>query len=192
MPRCPWAEKPPIYVAYHDEEWGVPLFDDDRLFEFLTLETFQAGLSWLTILNKREAFRAAFAGFDPVRVAAFGEEDRTRLLADAGIVRSRAKIDAAIGNARAFLALQAREGSFARWMWGFVDGAPIQNRWGSLAEVPGKTERSARLSKELKRNGFKFVGPTVVYAHMQATGMVNDHLLDCPRHAACAALATRS
>lgn len=189
MQRCPWADKPPIYVAYHDHEWGVPRFDEQQLFEFLVLETFQAGLSWLTILNKRENFRKAFAGFAPEQVARFGEPERSRLLADAGIVRSRAKIDAAIGNARAFLRLQASEGSFADWIWGFVDGRPIQNSWRSLADVPAKTALSTKLSKELKRQGFKFVGPTVVYAHMQATGMVNDHLLACPRHAGCAALA---
>ncbi len=189
MPRCAWAEKPAIYVNYHDHEWGVPLFDEQRLFEFLVLETFQAGLSWLTILNKRTNFQKAFSGFDPEIVAGYGEAEVVRLLGDAGIVRSRAKIEAAVGNARNFLRLQAREGSFADWIWGFVDGRPVQNRWRSLSDLPAKTELSSLLSKQLKREGFKFIGPTVVYAHMQATGMVNDHLLDCPRHAACAALA---
>ncbi len=181
MPRCPWATTP-LYGKYHDEEWGVPVHDDRKLFEFLILEGAQAGLSWITILRKRENYRAAFAGFDPVKVAAFEEADVTRLLNDAGIVRNRLKIVSAIGNARAFLAVQGEWGSFDRYAWSFVKGKPIQNRWKSLEELPARAEVSDAWSKDLKRRGFKFVGSTIVYAHMQATGMVNDHLVSCPRH----------
>ncbi len=180
--RCPWCGEDPLYVGYHDEEWGVPVRDDRRLFEFLLLEGAQAGLSWYTILRKRENYRAAFAGFDPEKVAGFGERDRARLLADAGIVRNRLKIDAAIANARAYLDTAARHGGFAKFMWDFVDGKPIRNAWKSLEQVPASTPLSDRISRELKRLGFKFVGTTIIYAHMQATGMVNDHLLSCFRH----------
>lgn len=182
--RCPWCGNDPLYVAYHDEEWGVPCHDDRRLFEFLVLEGAQAGLSWITILRKREAYRRAFAGFDPEAVARYGEKDVARLLADAGIVRNRQKIEAAIGNARAFLKLQESFGSFDDWLWRFVDGRPIVNRWKSMAEVPAQTPLSARLSSELAARGFRFVGPTICYAYLQAVGLVNDHLLACHRHPA--------
>lgn len=180
--RCAWAGTDPVYVRYHDEEWGVPVRDDRRLFEFLVLEGAQAGLSWLTILRKREAYRRAFAGFDPARVARFGARDRARLLGDAGIVRNRLKVDSAITNAQAFLAVQEEHGSFAGYQWGFVDGRPIQNRWRSLAEVPARTPLAEAFSRDLRARGFRFVGPTIVYAHMQAVGMVNDHVVGCFRH----------
>ena len=187
--RCDWCGDDPLYVAYHDHEWGVPCRDDRALFELMILEGMQAGLSWITILRKREAFRAAFRGFDAEVIARFGEQDRQRLLSDAGIVRNRAKIDATIGNARALLALQAQGVSFADWVWEATDGRPVQNRWRRLSEVPASTDISKALSKRLLGAGFKFVGPTICYAWMQAAGLVNDHLLSCPRHAACAALA---
>jgi DNA-3-methyladenine glycosylase I len=181
--RCAWTGADPLLIAYHDAEWGVPQHDDRRLFEFLVLEGAQAGLSWLTILRKREGYRAAFAGFDPAAVARFGERDVERLLNDSGIVRNRAKIGAAIGNARAFVSVQEAFGSFDAYMWPFVDGRPVQNRWRAMSEVPALTEQAAAFSKDLIRRGFKFVGPTIMYAHMQAVGMVNDHTLDCFRHA---------
>lgn len=184
MIRCGWCGSDPLYVRYHDEEWGVPLRDDRKLFEMLVLEGAQAGLSWLTILRKREAYRRAFAGFDPERVARFGPRDLERLLGDPGIVRNRAKLSAAIGNARAFLELKERTGSFSDYQWGFVDGAPIVNHWRSLKEVPAETPLSQALSKDLRQRGFRFVGPTIVYAHTQAVGMVNDHLIDCFRYSA--------
>ena len=184
VPRCPWCGDDPLYVAYHDEEWGVPLHDDRRLFEFLVLEGAQAGLSWLTILRKRENFRAAFDGFDAARIARYGDADTARLLADAGIVRNRAKIAAAIGNARAYLDLQAACGSFDAWLWRYVDGRPIRNRWRTMTEVPAQTPVAQALSKDLAAHGFKFVGPTICYAFMQAVGLVNDHLVGCHRHAA--------
>jgi DNA-3-methyladenine glycosylase I len=170
-----------LYVRYHDGEWGVPLHDDRRLFEFLVLEGAQAGLSWFTILRKREAYRKAFGGFDPARVARYGARDVRRLLADAGIVRNRLKIESAIANARAFLAVQREFGSFDRYIWGFVDGKPIVNRRRSLRHIPPRTPLSDLISKDLKRRGFRFVGSTIVYSHMQATGMVNDHLVTCFR-----------
>jgi DNA-3-methyladenine glycosylase I len=170
-------------IAYHDQEWGVPLHDDRALFEFLVLEGAQAGLSWLTILRKREGYRAAFAGFVPERVAAFDDRDVQRLLADPGIVRNRRKVEAAITNARAFLDVQQEFGSFDAYVWGFVGGAPIQNRWTSLAEIPARTPEAELLSRDLKGRGFRFVGPTICYAHMQATGMVNDHTVECFRWA---------
>jgi DNA-3-methyladenine glycosylase I len=179
--RCPWSGSQDFYVRYHDEEWGVPVHDDRRLFEFLVLEGAQAGLSWATILRKRDAYRAAFAGFDPAKVARFGARDVRRLLGDAGIVRNRLKIESAIANARAFLEVQEESGSFDRWIWSFVEGNPIVNRWKTLRQIPARTPLSDRLSKELKARGFRFVGSTIVYAHMQATGMVNDHLLSCFR-----------
>ncbi len=181
--RCPWCGTDPLYVRYHDEEWGVPVHDDQMLFEFLTLETFQAGLSWITVLRKRENFRMAFAGFDVGRVAAFSEHDVERLMTDAGIIRNGAKIRAAISNAQAFMAVQKEFGTFDRYIWGFVDGRPINNQHRELRDLPARTELSDRISADLKKRGFKFVGSTVVYAHMQATGMVNDHLIGCPRHA---------
>jgi DNA-3-methyladenine glycosylase I len=183
MPRCPWAESTELYHEYHDREWGVPVHDDRVMFEFLLLEGAQAGLSWLTILKKRENYRAAFAQFDPAKVARFTARDVARLMGDAGIVRHQGKIEAAIGNARAFLAVQEEFGSFDRYAWEWVGGAPIRNRWRTMAQVPARTAESDAWSKDLKKRGFKFVGSTILYAHMQATGMVNDHLVSCPRHA---------
>jgi len=186
--RCPWCGDDPLYVAYHDREWGVPVRDDRALFEFLILEGAQAGLSWLTILRKREAYREAFEGFDPARVAAMNGRAVRRLLADPGIVRNRLKIEAAIGNARAYLAVQEERGSFAAYIWSFVGDRPIQNAWTSLSQVPATTTLAEAISRDLKQRGFRFVGPTIVYAHMQATGMVNDHLVGCFRHRQVAAL----
>jgi len=180
--RCGWVTDDPLYLRYHDEEWGVPVRDDRLLFEFLVLETFQAGLSWLTILRKREAFRRAFAGFDPEKVARFGERQVARLMGDRSIVRNRRKIEAAVANARAFLAVREAEGSFAEWIWSFVDGTPIVNRWRRDEDVPAETPLSRAISRELRARGFRFVGPVVVYAHMQATGMVMDHVVPCFRH----------
>ena len=186
--RCPWGGiEAQIYAHYHDTEWGVPHADDRRMFEKLVLEGFQSGLSWLTILKKREAFRAAFHGFDPERIARYTEKDKARLMADAGIVRNRLKVEATIDNARAMLKLQERTG-LARFLWSFVDGTPVINERTSFKEVPAQTEMSRRISKALKAEGFRFVGPTTVYAFMQSTGMVNDHLVTCHRHAACAKL----
>jgi len=179
--RCGWARNE-LAAAYHDAEWGVPLRDDRQIFEFLILEGMQAGLSWDCILRKRPAFRAAFAGFDPERVARFGARERRRLLADAGIVRNRLKIDASIANARAFLDVCEEHGSFARYAWGFVDGRPIVNRWTRIRQVPATNDASDAWSKDLRQRGFRFVGSTIIYAHMQATGMVNDHLVGCFRH----------
>jgi len=177
--RCPWCGTDPLYVAYHDTEWGVPEFDGRALWEKLVLEGFQAGLSWITILKKRDNFRAAFAGFDPVVVAGWGEADVARLMADAGIVRHRGKIGGAIRSAQAFLEVEAREG-FAAYLWKHVDGRPLQNAPATMAEVPAETELSRVLSKRLRKDGFAFCGPTTVYAFMQAAGLVNDHLLGCP------------
>lgn len=171
-----------MYVAYHDEEWGVPVHDDRALFELLILEGAQAGLSWITILRKRPAYRKAFAGFDPKKVARFDARKKDRLLKDEGIVRNRLKIEASVTNARAFLAVQEEYGSFDAYLWRFVDGRPIRNRFGRMSEVPAKTPLSDALSKDLKKRGFKFVGSTICYAFMQATGMVNDHLIGCFRH----------
>ncbi|MFI5315730.1 MAG: DNA-3-methyladenine glycosylase I [Myxococcota bacterium] len=181
--RCPWAEKDPLYHAYHDREWGVPAHDDRHLFEMLILEGAQAGLSWLTILRKRESYRRAFDRFDPARVARYTEKRQGKLLADPGIVRNRQKVAAAVANARAFLAIADEHGSFDRYLWRFVGGAPRQNRFRRLADVPASTPESDSLSKDLVARGFKFVGSTICYAYMQAVGMVNDHLLSCPRHA---------
>ena len=171
-----------MMIAYHDTEWGVPLHDDQRLFEFLVLEGMQAGLSWATILHKRENFRKAFSRFDVKRVAGYGKRDVQRLLADPGIVRNRLKIEAAISNARRFLEVQQEFGSFDRYIWRFVDGKPIRNRFRSLSELPARTPLSDAISRDLKERGFKFTGSTIVYAHMQATGMVNDHMLHCFRY----------
>jgi DNA-3-methyladenine glycosylase I len=183
LKRCAWVGEDPLYVAYHDEEWGVPVHDDRLLFEFLVLEGAQAGLSWLTVLRKREGYRMAFAGFDPAKVAAFGPADVERLLGNAGIVRNRLKVESAITNARAFVAVQERFGSFDAYVWRFVDGETIHSRWRTVAEIPAKTAEAERLSADLKRLGFTFVGPTIIYAHMQATGMVNDHTVECFRWA---------
>ncbi|MDR1612475.1 MAG: DNA-3-methyladenine glycosylase I [Planctomycetota bacterium] len=180
--RCGWCLGNDRYRRYHDEEWGVPLRDDRGQFEFLVLEGAQAGLSWSTILNKREGYRRAFAGFDPEKVACFTEKRVEKLLADPGIVRNRLKIAAAVANARRFIELRDKHGSFSAWIWSFVDGKPIVNRWTSLDQIPASSPESDRLSRELKRLGFKFVGSTIIYAHMQATGMVNDHLVDCHRY----------
>jgi DNA-3-methyladenine glycosylase I len=182
--RCPWCGSDPLYVAYHDDEWGVPCHDERKLFEFLLLEGAQAGLSWLTILRKRENYRHAFAAFDVEAIARYGQRDVARLLNDAGIVRNRLKIAAAIDNARATLRLYEQGDTLDRLLWQFVDGQPRINRWRTLDEVPAVTPEAAAMAKELKRRGFRFVGPTVMYAYMQAAGMVNDHLLTCPRHAA--------
>jgi len=180
--RCAWVGIDPLYVAYHDKEWGVPVHDDRLLFEFLVLEGAQAGLSWLTILRKREGYRRAFAGFDPATVAAFGSQDIDRLLLDPGIVRNRLKIGSAIANARAFLRIQEEFGSFDAYVWGFVEGETIHNEWRTMTEIPAKTPQAELVSADLKKRGFRFVGPTICYAHMQATGMVNDHTVDCFRY----------
>jgi len=186
--RCPWARGgDPDYTRYHDEEWGVPLADDRALFEKIVLEGFQSGLSWLTILRKRENFRRAFDGFEPTRIARYGAREVARLMADAGIVRNRSKIEAAIANARALLQLRKRT-SLAALLWGHLDGRPLINRHRSTSTVPAATETSTAISKALKAHGFQFVGPTTIYAFMQSAGMVNDHLVSCHRHAACAAL----
>jgi DNA-3-methyladenine glycosylase I len=178
-PRCAWAGDEPLYVAYPDSEWGVPARDDRLLFELLLLEGAQAGLSWITILRKREHYRRAFAGFEPRRVARFDARKRARLLQDPGIVRNRLKVESAVGNARAFLAIQERHGSFAAWLWAFVDGRPLVNRWRRPADVPARTPLSDRISRELRALGFRFVGSTIVYAYLQAVGVVDDHLLGC-------------
>lgn len=184
--RCPWSTSHPLLTVYHDEEWGVPLTDDRKLFEFLLLESAQAGLSWLTILKKRPGYRQAFHDFDPQAVARMGESDVERLLQNPAIIRNRRKVEGALRNARAFLAVQEHFGSFARYMWSFCEGRPRQNAWVLPEELPAITPEAERLSADLKRRGFVFVGPTVCYAHMQAVGMVNDHLVSCFRHAAVA------
>ena len=178
---CEWPSDDPLMIEYHDREWGVPVHDDRKQFEFLILEGAQAGLSWRTVLRKREAYRAAFAAFDPEKVARFGARDVRRLLGDAGIIRNRLKIAAAIKNAGAFLAVQEEFGSFDAYIWRFVGGKPKVNRWRSLRELPAKTRESDALSKDLKQRGFSFVGSTIMYAHMQATGLVNDHIVRCWR-----------
>ncbi len=180
--RCGWAGSDPVYVHYHDTEWGVPVYDDRKLFEFLILEGAQAGLSWITILKRREGYRKAFANFDARKVERFGEKEVARLMQDTGIIRNQLKIRAAITNAAAFLKVQKECGSFSDYIWGFVDGKPIRNQRKSLKELPAKTPLSDTISKDLKQRGFKFVGSTIIYAHMQATGMVNDHITDCFRY----------
>ena len=179
--RC-WGEEDPLLLEYHDTEWGVPLHDDGKIFEFLVLEGMQAGLSWMTVLKKRENFRRAFSGFDPVSVARFKEKKILRLLEDAGIIRNRQKIEAAVNNAKRFIEVQNEFGSFDRYIWDFVGGRPIRNRFRKLADLPARTPLSDEISLDLKKRGFKFVGSTIVYAHMQATGMVNDHLTSCFRY----------
>ena len=186
--RCAWAGSDPRYLAYHDEEWGVPVHDDRTLFEFLILEGAQAGLSWSTILNKRDNYRRAFDNFDPARVARYDAAKVAALLADPGIVRNRLKVNGAVKNANAFLAVQSEFGSFDAYLWRFVGGQPMQNARRALAEVPAKTPESDALSKDLKKRGFTFVGSTICYAFMQAVGLVNDHTLDCYRHTEVAAL----
>jgi DNA-3-methyladenine glycosylase I len=179
QPRCAWGTTDPLYLAYHDLEWGVPLHDSRRLFELLNLEGAQAGLAWITILRKRDGYQRAFEGWDPERIGSYGPEDQARLLADPGIVRNRAKVRAVIGNARAYLRID----DFDQYLWSFVDEAPVRNRWTAMSEVPAETDASRAMSKDLKRRGFSFVGPTIVYAFMQSAGLVNDHLVGCFRHA---------
>jgi len=180
--RCAWVGSDPLFIAYHDEEWGVPVHDDRLLFEFLVLEGAQAGLSWSTILRKRDVYRRAFDGFDPRKVARYDKRKVAALLGNAGIVRNRAKIESAINNAKAFLDIQAEFSSFDAYQWAFVDGRPKQNRWRAVADIPPRTTQSDAMSKDLKSRGFTFVGSTIIYAHMQAIGMVNDHVADCFRH----------
>jgi len=190
--RCSWPGDDPFYVAYHDEDWGVPEWDDRALFEKLQLDGFQAGLSWITILRKRENFRKAFDGFEPAKIARYAPKKVEALLQDSGIIRHRGKIEATIGNAKAYLEIMEKEGSFSDFLWDFVDGAPQQNHFKSMNDVPTKTEMSEKLSKELKRRGFKFCGPTIVYAFAEAVGMVNDHMVSCFRHGECAALSKKT
>ena len=183
LDRCAWPGDDPLMIAYHDDEWGVPVHDDRKLFEFFVLDAFQAGLSWRTILHKRENFRTAFAGFEPAAIASYGETERERLLADAGIVRNRQKIDATIGNAREFLRVQEAHGSFDAWIWQFTGGDTLHNAWHAIGDVPATSTESDAMSAALKAEGFKFVGSTICYAFMQAAGMVNDHVVACFRHA---------
>jgi DNA-3-methyladenine glycosylase I len=190
--RCGWCGADPLYVQYHDEEWGVPVFDDRTLFEFLILEGAQAGLSWSTILNKREGYRRAFDGFDAEKIARYDGIKISALLTDPGIVRNQLKIGSAVTNAQSFLKIQEERGSFSDYIWSFVDGRPIQNARRTLAEIPAKTPLAVTISKDLKNRGFRFVGPTIVYAHMQATGMVNDHLVDCFRYSEIVAMSSTS
>lgn len=190
--RCGWQGETPIYVRYHDEQWGVPVRDDLRLFEFLTLETFQAGLSWLTVLRKRDNFAKAFDQFDYTLIAQYDNNKILALLQDAGIIRNKLKIRATVTNAQAFIRIQQEFGTFSKYIWGFVDDKPIQNQFESLDQVPSKTALSDQISTDLKKRGFKFVGSTVIYAHMQATGMTNDHLTCCFRHKEVKALSTNS
>jgi DNA-3-methyladenine glycosylase I len=186
--RCAWPGEDPLYVRYHDGEWGVPLHDDHSLFEFIVLEGAQAGLSWITVLRKRDAYREAFAGFDPQKVARYDRRKIASLLENPGIIRNRQKVESAVGNAKAFLRVQEEFGSFDRYIWDFVNGRPIQNRWKTMKDIPAETELSQAISQDLRRREFKFVGPTIIYAHMQATGMVNDHVVSCFRHAEVAVL----
>ena len=183
--RCDWCGSDPLYVAYHDNEWGVPVKDDPTLFEFLMLETFQAGLSWITVLKKREHFRSAFDGFDYQKIAKYNTQKLEQLMRNSSIIRNKLKIKAAVTNAIAFINIQNEWGSFSKYIWHFTDDTPVVNRWVKLSDIPAQTALSITISNDLKKRGFKFVGPTVVYAHMQATGMVNDHLLSCFRHSAC-------
>jgi DNA-3-methyladenine glycosylase I len=185
---CPWPGTDPLYIAYHDEEWGVPERDDRALYEKLVLDGFQAGLSWITILRKREAFRNAFDGFDPERIACYSKRKIEALMRDQGIVRNRMKIEGAIASAKAWLKIMETGAGFAPFLWDFVGGKPLVNRYKRMNQIPAETDLSRTISKELKAQGFKFCGPTIIYAFMQATGMVNDHLVSCPRHEACARL----
>lgn len=185
LTRCPWCGDDPLYVAYHDREWGVPVHDDRTLFEMLTLEGAQAGLSWITVLRKRENYRRAMDGLDPGTVARYGQDRIEALMDDAGIIRHRGKLESTVTNARAFLAIQDSHGSFDAYLWNFVDGRPVENRFRSMAQVPASTPLSDGISKDLKKRGFKFVGSTICYAYMQAVGLVNDHLVECFRHGLC-------
>ncbi len=180
--RCQWADSDPLYITYHDTEWGVPVHDDQKIFEFLILEGMQAGLSWITILRKRENFRAAFDNFDPEKVARYDKRKIKKLLADPGIIRNRLKVAAAVTNARVFLKTQEEFGSFDQYIWQFVGGQPIKNKWKAIKQLPGRTKESDKMSEDLKKRGFKFVGSTICYAHMQTTGMVNDHMVHCFRY----------
>jgi DNA-3-methyladenine glycosylase I len=180
--RCPWAGTDPLYIDYHDAEWGVPVYDDRKLFEFLALEGAQAGLSWITVLRKREQYRKAFDNFNPEAVARYGEEKIRSLLSDNGIIRNRLKINATVANARSFLQVQTEFSGFSNYIWRFIEGMPITNHWKSMEEIPAKTDLSETISRDLKKRGFRFVGPTICYAFMQATGMVNDHVIQCFRH----------
>lgn len=187
--RCPWPGEDPFYVAYHDDEWGVPEYDDRALFEKLILDGFQAGLSWITILRKRESFREAFDGFEPEVIARYKPAKVEKLLQNPGIIRHRGKIEATIGNAKAYLAMMEKGEPLSDFLWSFTDGMPVQNKWKHISQVPAETAMSIAMSKELKKRGFKFCGPTIVYAFAQAVGIVNDHLVTCPRHKTCSALA---
>lgn len=187
--RCTWCGDDPLYVAYHDNEWGAPVYNDDKLFEFLMLEGVQAGLSWITVLRKREAYRKAFDGFNARSIARYSDARLEKLLTNPAIIRNRLKVFAARQNARAFLEVQSERGSFSDYMWDFVDGAPIVNRRRTQADIPANTPLSDTISKNMKKRGFTFVGSTIIYAHMQATGMVNDHVVDCFRHRECASMA---
>lgn len=189
--RCSWCGSDPVYVRYHDEEWGAPVYDDQLLFAKLILDGAQAGLSWITILRKRENYWAAFDQFDPEKIARYGEAKIEELLQNPGIVRNRLKVQSAVKNARGYLAIQEKEGSFSDFLWQFVDGRPVQNSWRIMDDVPTETAVSRKISKALKQYGFSFVGPTIIYAFMQAVGLCNDHLVDCFRHAECKALANR-
>ncbi|QNK39746.1 DNA-3-methyladenine glycosylase I [Caproicibacter fermentans] len=186
MTRCGWCESDDLYRAYHDEEWGVPVHDDRKHFEFLILESAQAGLSWITILRKRKAYRAAFDGFDPEKIAAYGEDKIEELMTNSGIIRNRRKIESAVNNARRFLEVQKEFGSFDQYIWGFVGGKPVVGHYDTLDEIPAKTELSEQVSRDLKKRGFQFLGPVIVYSHLQATGLVNDHLDSCFRKKLCA------
>ncbi len=191
MNRCPWCGTDPVYVRYHDEEWGRPVHDEQLHFEFLLLETQQAGLSWRTILGKREAYRAAFSGFDPAIIARYTTVEIESMLQNPSLIRNRRKLEAAIANARAFLSIQEKHRSFDQWIWRFVDGMPIVNTWKDMREIPVRTPLSDRISEEMRSNGFRFVGSVTIYAHMQAIGLVNDHLIDCFRHAELAGAMNR-
>lgn len=182
MKRCSWCGEDELYIKYHDKEWGIPVFDDRKQFEFMVLESAQAGLSWITILRKREAYRKAYEEFDPVKVAEFDENKIEELLKNDGIIRNRRKIESSINNAKRFMEVQREFGSFSEYLWRFVDYKPIVNKWKSEAEVPAKTELSERISLDLKKRGFKFLGPVIVYSHLQATGLINDHIVDCFRY----------
>ena len=182
MKRCEWCTSSEIYMEYHDSEWGVPVFDDQKHFEFLVLESAQAGLSWITILKKRENYRKAYDNFDPRKVARYTDAKKAKLLADAGIVRNRLKIEASISNAQKFLEIQKEFGSFSNYIWAFTDGKPVTGKWKNLGEIPAKTELSDRISLDLKKRGFKFLGSVIIYSHLQATGLINDHTMDCFRY----------
>ena len=179
--RCEWANGDPLYEKYHDTEWGVPVYDDNKIFEFLVLEGFQAGLSWITILRKRENFRKAFSKFDPVKIAKYKDAKIEKLMQDAGIIRNRQKILATVNNAQRFLEVQKEFGTFSKYIWSFTKGKPVINKLKKMSDIPAKTGHAEKISKDLKKRGFKFVGPTILYAHMQAAGMVNDHVMSCPR-----------